>query len=233
MSQEPTAANFNRKQIASYIDHTLLKPDVQSKDIIKLCQEAMEHHFYSVCVNGCWVPFCKKILKDSPVRISAVCGFPLGANSSEVKAYEAAAAVDNGASEIDMVIPVGLLLENDRQSIINDISGVVLAVKGKAIVKVILETVLLSIEQKIVGCRLAEEAGAHYVKTSTGFSGGGATVEDVRLMRNAVSDRLGVKASGGIRDLTAAMQMIQAGASRLGTSAGVPIISGIAGSGGY
>ncbi|HEY0828626.1 MAG TPA: deoxyribose-phosphate aldolase [Bacilli bacterium] len=224
---------MGQERIASYIDHTLLKPDAQSKDIIKLCQEAMEHNFYSVCVNSYWVPFCREILKESQVRISAVCGFPLGANTSEVKAYEAAAAVGNGAAEIDMVIPIGPLIEGDHQSVINDISGVVLAVNGKAIVKVILETALLATEQKILGCRLAEEAGAHYVKTSTGFSGGGATVEDIQLMRNAVSAHMGVKASGGIRDLAAALRMIEAGANRLGTSAGVSIVHGLSGTSGY
>lgn len=233
MSQDLNAANFNSKQIASYIDHTLLKPETQSKDIIKLCQEAMEHEFYSVCVNSYWVPLCREILKDSQVRISAVCGFPLGANSSEAKAYEAATAVNNGAAEIDMVIPVGLLIEGNHQLVIEDIFGVVLAVRDKAIVKVILETVLLTTEQKILGCRLAEEAGAHFVKTSTGFLGGGSTVEDIRLMRSAVSDHMGVKASGGIRDFATALLMIQAGANRLGTSAGVSIINGLSSFEGY
>jgi deoxyribose-phosphate aldolase len=225
--------NVDVQQLPQFIDHTYLKQNATRADIIKLCEEAMKYSFYSVCVNSYWVPLCREALSGSAVRISAVCGFPLGANASEVKAYEAAAAVQAGAAEIDMVLPIGLLIEGSETAVYDDIKKVVKAAGEHAKVKVILETGLLTDDRKRTGCRLSEQAGAHFVKTSTGFASGGATVEDVRLLRAAVSLGLGVKASGGVRDLSAALQMIEAGATRLGTSSGVEIVNGISGSAGY
>jgi deoxyribose-phosphate aldolase len=214
------------ENLAKYIDHTLLKPDATSAQIKQLCEEANSYSFYSVCVNSSWVPLCNELLENSAVKITAVVGFPLGASASEVKAYEAAWAVEQGANEIDMVLPVGLLLEENLQAVEEDIARVVTTVKDKAIVKVIFETGMLNDEQKIQACQCSERAGAHFVKTSTGFGPGGATVQDIQLMRKHVSDKLSVKASGGIRDTETALAMIEAGASRLGLSAGVTIMKG-------
>ncbi|TBL70405.1 deoxyribose-phosphate aldolase [Paenibacillus thalictri] len=219
--------------IARYIDHTLLKADAGRAAIEKLCGEAKQHEFYSVCVNGVWVPLCKELLAGTQVNISVVCGFPLGAMQSKAKAFEAAQAAEDGANEIDMVLQVGKLLEGDYGAVEDDIRQVVQAVEGKAIVKVIFETGFLNDEQKRTACRLSEQAGAHYVKTSTGFGPGGATVDDIRLMRESVSSHIGVKASGGVRDLQAALAMIEAGATRLGTSSGVAIVNGVTGSSSY
>ncbi|WJH33019.1 deoxyribose-phosphate aldolase [Paenibacillus sp. CC-CFT747] len=219
--------------IAGYIDHTLLKPDATSEAICKLCEEALEHRFYGVCVNSQWVSYCKEILGDSGVKISAVVGFPLGANHSGVKAFEAQLAIANGADEIDMVLPVGLVLEGNYDEVERDIRHVVEGTFRKNVIKVILETGFLNDEQKIEACRAAERAGAHFVKTSTGFGPGKATIEDVRLMRDTVSEEMSVKASGGIKDLETALRMIEAGASRLGTSSGVAIVSGVKGIGEY
>ncbi|MFC0212051.1 deoxyribose-phosphate aldolase [Paenibacillus chartarius] len=221
------------KTLAAYIDHTLLKPDARREAIEKLCFEARKYGFYSVCVNGQWVSLCKELLDGTPVKVAAVVGFPLGAGKSEVKAFEAAEAVEDGASEIDMVLPIGSLLDGDYDAVRNDIAHVVEAVSGSAIVKVIMETGFLSDEQIVAACKLSEEAGAHFVKTSTGFGPGGATVEHIRLMRASVSPSIGVKASGGVRDAQAAQAMIEAGATRLGTSSGVAIINGIQGSSTY
>ena len=222
------AARPDAAVLARYIDHTLLKPEAGRKDIERLCEEALRHRFYSVCVNSVWVPVCREALAGSEVRISTVCGFPLGAAASKAKAFEAQQAAEEGAEEIDMVLQVGRLRDGDRDAVRRDIGEVVAAVRGRAIVKVIIETALLTDEQKVLACRLAEEAGAHFVKTSTGFGPGGATENDVRLMRGSVSPHIGVKASGGIRDLDAALRMIAAGATRLGTSAGVAIMNGLA-----
>jgi deoxyribose-phosphate aldolase len=216
--------------VPAYIDHTLLKADASTAAIHKLCREAVQHRFYSVCVNGYWVPFCREELAGSDVKISAVVGFPLGASASAVKAFEAARAAEQGASDIDMVLAVGLLLEGNHAAVLSDIREVVQAVEGQAIVKVILETGFLNDAQKREACELAEQAGAHFVKTSTGFGPGGATVDDIRLMRAAVSPHVQVKASGGVRDWPTALAMIEAGATRLGTSSGVAIMSGAGGS---
>lgn len=213
------------KPIARFIDHTLLKPAAAERDIIKLCEEAMEHGFYSVCVNGSWVPLCREQLAGSGVHISVVCGFPLGAMATKAKVFEAVNAVEDGAREIDMVLPVGAVMEDRFGTVSHDISAIVRAVEGQAIVKVILETGLLDDEHKAEACRVAEAAGAHYVKTSTGFGPGGASEADIRLMRASVSPGIGVKASGGIRDTATALQMLKAGANRLGTSSGVLIVS--------
>ncbi|TDF96818.1 deoxyribose-phosphate aldolase [Paenibacillus piri] len=219
-------SNFDPKQLPAYIDHTLLKADAGAQAVRKLCDEAMQYGFFSVCVNGVWVPFCQNALAGSGVRISVVCGFPLGANESAVKAYEAAKAAEAGANEIDMVLQVGRLMAGEHDAVRDDIRAVVDAVKGQAIVKVIFETGYLNEEQKIAACRLSGEAGAHYVKTSTGFGPGGATVEDIRLMRAHAASSIGVKASGGVRDLETAKAMVEAGATRLGTSSGVAIMNG-------
>lgn len=222
---------FEAGRLAGTIDHTLLKADATAAAIDKLCEEARSNRFYSVCVNGSWVERCARTLQGSGVRVCAVVGFPLGAGSTAAKAFEAAKAAEDGAAEVDMVLAVGALLGGDESYVRDDIAAVVNAVRGKAIVKVIIETGLLNDEQKRTACRLAEEAGAHFVKTSTGFGPGGATVEDVRLMRAAVSPSVQVKASGGVRDYKTAVTMIEAGANRLGTSSGVAIVSGNASGG--
>ncbi|HEY8363456.1 MAG TPA: deoxyribose-phosphate aldolase [Tissierellaceae bacterium] len=209
-------------EVLSLIDHTLLKPDATSSMIESLCREAIENNFYAVCVNPCFVKFAKDLLKGSNVKVATVIGFPLGANTKEVKAFETEDAIKNGADEVDMVINIGALKNKDYDLVKEDIKSVVEAAKGK-IVKVIIETCLLTDDEKKKACELALEAGAHFVKTSTGFSSGGATVEDVKLMKSVVGDKMGIKASGGIRDLETARKMIEAGATRLGTSSGVKI----------
>lgn len=208
--------------LAGFIDHTNLKADATSADIAKLCQEAADWKFYSVCVNSCHVAAAARLLSGTAVRVCSVVGFPLGASLSGAKAYEAKLAVENGASEIDMVINIGALRECDDSLVADDISAVVAAVPD-SLVKVIIESAMLTEEEKQRGCLLAVRAGAHFVKTSTGFAAGGATVSDVMLMRSVVGPHIGVKASGGIRDCQTAIAMIKAGASRLGTSASVAI----------
>ena len=210
-------------QLSHYIDHTLLKADATLPQINALCKEAVEYGFYSVCVNTSYVKTCKDLLKNSPVKVCCVIGFPLGATDTESKAFETQTAIKNGAGEIDMVIHVGALKDRRREYVVNDIAAVVVAAQGRP-VKVIIETALLTDEEKVRACRLAKEAGADFVKTSTGFSKGGATVEDVALMRRTVGPALGVKASGGIRSLADAQNMVAAGATRLGASAGVKIV---------
>ena len=210
-------------EINRYIDHTLLRQDAAKQEIEKLCAEAREHGFFAVCVNPCRVSLAKKLLASSDVRVCTVIGFPLGACKSEVKAFEADAAVRDGADEVDMVINVGLVKDGEWTLVQRDIEAVTAAVKGRALVKVIIEACLLTDEEKVLACKCAERAGADFVKTSTGFSRGGATVEDVLLMRGSVSIRLGVKAAGGVRSLDDAKKFIEAGAARLGASAGVSI----------
>ena len=212
-----------RKSIASYIDHTLLKADATMGDITRIAGEAASYGFASVCVNPCWVPLCRKLLDGAGVKVCTVVGFPLGAASSRAKAAETAAAVEDGADEIDMVINIGYLRSGMDDEVLGDIKAVREACLGK-VLKVIIEACLLTDEEKIRACRLAEEAGADFVKTSTGFSSGGATVADVALMRKAVGGRLKVKAAGGIRTLADARAMIGAGASRIGASAGIAIV---------
>lgn len=208
----------------SFIDHTLLKADATVEQITKLCQEAREYRFASVCVNSCWVRLCSELLRGSGVAVCTVVGFPLGAMIPEAKAFEAEAAIENGATEIDMVINIGALKSQDYRMVAKDIQVVCDAVhEHGAILKVIIEACLLTKEEKVVACLLAKNAGADYVKTSTGFSTGGATVEDVALMRKIVGDEMGVKAAGGIRDKETAEAMLDAGADRLGASAGVQI----------
>jgi deoxyribose-phosphate aldolase len=213
------------RSLAGMIDHTLLKPDATSDKIAQLCFEAKKYHFASVCVNPTHVKLCADLLKDSEVKVCTVIGFPLGATSPEVKAFETQNALDNGATEIDMVINIGALKAGENELVARDIRGVVeVGHKAGALVKVIIETALLTDEEKVVACLLAKEAGADYVKTSTGFSGGGATVHDIALMRRAVGPSLGVKASGGIHTHEEAEAMVAAGATRIGASAGVKII---------
>jgi len=206
------------------IDHTLLKTDATEDDVRRLCQEALEYGFASVCVQPVYVSLAARLLEGSPVKVCSVAGFPFGANLTETKAFEARAAVDDGAAEIDMVINVGALKSRDYRAVVSDIEGVVKAVGRDALVKVILETGLLTDDEKVTACRLSQEAGAHFVKTSTGFIAGGATEEDVRLMRETVGPEMGVKAAGGIRDAATALRMIAAGASRLGCSASVAVM---------
>ena len=213
------------KPLNKYFDHTLLKADATAEQIDKLCEEALKYDFYSVCVNSSNVAQCRDCLKGSDVKIAAVAGFPLGACTTSTKVFETEEACKDGASEIDMVINIGALKEGGEEFVYEDIKAVVdVASEYNAIVKVIIETCLLTDDEKRIACRLSEEAGAAFVKTSTGFSTGGATAEDVALMRNAVSKGMQVKASGGIRDLATVMAMIEAGADRIGASASVSIM---------
>lgn len=221
----PLGAGKSSRELAKYIDHTLLKPGATREEIIKLCEEAREYGFASVCINPAFVSLAYSILKDTPVKVCTVIGFPLGATTSMVKAIETKEAIANGAEEIDMVINVGALKAKDYELVKKDIEAVVEAANGKT-VKVILETSLLTEEEKRIACRLAKEAGANFVKTSTGFGPGGATLEDIKLMKEEVGDVMGIKASGGIRDFETASKMISAGATRIGASAGVTIIKG-------
>lgn len=209
-----------------YIDHTILKANATRAQVEKLCDEAAQHGFASVCVNSCWVPLCAERLAGTDVNVCTVIGFPLGAMSTAGKAAEAAAAVADGADELDMVINVGWLVAGEDDLVRDDIAAVVAAAKGRC-VKVIIETCLLTDEQKVRACELSAEAGATFVKTSTGFSTGGATVHDVALMAKAVAGRCKVKASGGIHNAVEAQAMIDAGADRIGTSSGIAIVSGL------
>ncbi|MCR8965013.1 deoxyribose-phosphate aldolase [Brevibacillus halotolerans] len=218
---------MSKESVAKYIDHTALKPDTTRDMIVGLCEEAKEYRFASVCVNPTWVSLCAELLKEAPeVKVCTVIGFPLGVNTPELKAYETTNAIENGATEVDMVINVGALKDKNDQLVEQDIRAVVEAAKGKALVKVIIETCLLTEEEKVRACKLSVKAGADFVKTSTGFSTGGATVEDIVLMRKTVGPELGVKASGGIRSYADVEKMLQAGACRIGASAGVSIVKG-------
>ncbi|GAX91547.1 2-deoxyribose-5-phosphate aldolase [Effusibacillus lacus] len=217
--------------MASSIDHTLLKPEATPEQIRKICGEAKQHGFASVCVNPVFVPLAAAELRESDVKVCTVIGFPLGAATSETKAFETENAVANGATEVDMVIPIGLLKAGEYRAVLEDIKQVVHACKGRALVKVIIETSLLTDEEKIAACIISRHAGADYVKTSTGFSTGGATREDIELMRLTVGPKMGVKASGGVRTREDALAMLQAGATRIGASASVAIVQGGQGAG--
>jgi len=213
------------QSIANLIDQTLLKPEANSEDIVRLCREAAEHNFWSVCVNPYWVRLAAATLEASPVRVCTVIGFPLGANRMKVKTAEARLALAEGATEIDMVLNIGALRSGDFAPVRNEIAELAgIAHTAHALLKVILETCLLNDDRKLTACRFAVEAQADFVKTSTGFSTSGAAESDVRLMRQAVGDSMGVKASGGIRSLAAVRRMVEAGANRIGTSAGVQIL---------
>jgi deoxyribose-phosphate aldolase len=213
--------------LAKMIDHTLLKPDATQEQIAQLCFEARKYGFASVCINPTWVELCAKLLEGSAVKVCTVIGFPLGATSPEVKSFETQVALDHGATEIDMVINVGALKARDLELVAKDIRGVVTTSHARnAIIKVIIEAILLTDEEKTIACLLSKEAGADFVKTSTGFASGGATVHDVALMRRVVGPEMGVKAAGGVRTYEDAENMIKAGATRIGASAGVKIIQG-------
>jgi deoxyribose-phosphate aldolase len=211
------------ENMAAYIDHTLLKPEAKREDIVRLCKEALQNNFYSVCINPSFVQTAVSELKGSDVKVCAVIGFPLGATTTASKAFEAAEALASGAEEIDMVIHVGALKGGEENYVRDDIAAVVKAARGKT-VKVIIESGLLTDSEKVLACQLSKEAGAGFVKTSTGFGPGGATVGDIRLMRETVGPELGVKASGGVRSLETARLMIEAGATRIGTSSGITIV---------
>ncbi len=217
-------ATWNRRRMAACIDHTLLKPTATADQIITLCNEAVAAGFAAVCVNPCHIPLVVSRLAGTPVKVCSVIGFPLGANSTYIKAEEARSVVGQGASEVDMVIQIGAMKSAKLLDVEEDIRQVVKAA-GEAPVKVIIETCFLTDEEKTAACRLAVNAGAKFVKTSTGFGSGGATPADVRLMRSTVGPAFGVKASGGIRTLDEALAMLEAGANRLGTSSGVQILS--------
>lgn len=211
--------------IAGLIDHTLLKPDATEDQIAQLCYEARKYKFASVCVNPTHVKLCADLLRGTEVKVCTVIGFPLGASSPEVKAFEAQTALKDGATEIDMVMNIGALKAGDLKLVARDIHEVVeVGHQAGAVVKVIIETALLNQEEKVTACLLAKEAGADFVKTSTGFSGGGATVEDINLMRRVVGPEMGVKASGGVSNIEDARNMVKAGATRIGASAGVRIV---------
>ncbi|MBN1755372.1 deoxyribose-phosphate aldolase [bacterium] len=210
--------------LASLIDHTMLKPEASRDDILRLCDEALEYKFASVCVNPCWVDLCANKLKGSGVKVCSVIGFPLGATTTRVKRLEAEEAIAHGAAEVDMVINIGFLKSGDLLAVRNDIAEVVEICGPDVILKVIIETALLNEEEKIKACVAAKSAGANFVKTSTGFAAGGATVEDVALMRRVVGEEMGVKASGGIRDYHKALEMVKSGASRIGASSSVGIL---------
>ena len=215
---------MDKKTIASMIDHTLLKPEATPTQVEKLCAEAAEYHFASVCVNPVYIPLAARLLDGTGVKVCCVVGFPLGAIAPEQKAAEAASCAAMGAEELDMVIHVGAAKAGDWALVQRDIAGVVKAAAGRT-VKVIIETCLLTDEEKVKACEAAKAAGADFVKTSTGFSSGGATTHDIALMRKTVGPEMGVKASGGIRDYATAMAMIEAGANRIGASAGIEIVA--------
>ncbi len=212
------------QHIARYIDHTLLKPEATPEAIHQLCQEAERYQFASVCVNPPYVKLAAELLRETPVQVCSVVGFPFGTHKPEVKALETRLALADGAREIDMVIQIGALKAGDEQTVLQDVRAVVKECESAgAVCKVIIETAVLEEQEKIRACQIAKEAGAHFVKTSTGFASGGATVEDVALMRRTVGDDMGVKASGGVRSFQDALKMIEAGATRIGTSSGVRI----------
>lgn len=212
-------------ELNQYIDHTLLKADAKKEQIKVLCEEAKKYHFKSVCIQPTWVKQAAEWLEGSGVEVCTVIGFPLGTNTSSVKAFEAKEAVANGATEVDMVINIGAAKDQDWDLVKSDIAAVVEAVPAEVVVKVIIETCLLTDDEKVKACELAEEAGADFVKTSTGFSTGGATVADIGLMRKNVSDKMGVKASGGVSNRQEALAMIEAGATRIGASKGIQIVT--------
>jgi len=223
---EKDEKNFTPEILAKYIDHTLLKPDATAKDIEKLCQEAKQFGFYSVCVNSSRVALARYFLEETDIKVCSVVGFPLGAMDSDAKRYETEVAIDEGAHEIDVVINIGFLKDKEDKKVLRELRDIVEAADER-IVKVIIETCLLTEEEKIRACNLVVESEAHFVKTSTGFSHSGATIEDVKLLRKTVGEKFGVKAAGGIRDTVTAIAMLKAGADRLGTSSGIKIVQGI------
>ncbi|MBI1292635.1 deoxyribose-phosphate aldolase [bacterium] len=229
---EGAAPHSACETLAQYIDHTLLKPTATDAQVAEICKQARDYHFASVCINPAYIPLAASILAGSGVMVCTVIGFPLGSTSTETKAFETRDAVAKGADEIDMVIHIGKLKSGDFEYVCNDIRAVVQSAQGRT-VKVIIETSLLTDDEKVAACILSKAAGAHFVKTSTGFGGGGATPEDIALMRRIVGKDLGVKASGGVKDCASAEKLIAAGASRLGASASVEIVEGKTGKGSY
>lgn len=221
------------EQLEKYIDHTVLKPESKDVDIQQACFDAKKYNFKAVCVNPTWVSYVADQLKDSDVNACTVVGFPLGANATAIKAAEAEQAVKDGATEVDMVINIGALKSEDFALVHDDIKAVVKAVNEKAIVKVIIETCLLNRHEKVRACEISKRAGADFVKTSTGFSTGGATAEDIKLMRSTVGPEMGVKASGGVRTYEDSVAMIEAGATRIGTSNGIALVEGREGTANY
>lgn len=221
------------ENLKSYIDHTVLKPESIDLDIQQACLDAKKYNFKAVCINPTWVSYVSDLLKGTAVNTCTVIGFPLGANTTATKVNETKQAIKDGADEVDMVINIGAMKSEDFSLVHDDIRAVVTAADKKAIVKVIIETSLLSHNEKIRACEIAKRAGADFVKTSTGFSTGGATVEDIKLMRTAVGPEMGVKASGGVRTYEDAKRMIEAGATRIGTSNGVALLEGVEGSNAY
>lgn len=217
---------MDKKQLARMIDHTILKPEATREAVTIICKEALEYNFASVCINPANIELAAELLKGSEVKVCTVIGFPLGASTKEVKAFETKDAIEKGAQEVDMVINIGKLKDKDYNYVKEDIKAVVNEAKGKATTKVIIETCLLTEEEKVMACKLAKESGADFVKTSTGFSTGGATPEDIKLMRQTVGTELGVKASGGVRSLEDAMIVIENGATRIGASASIAICEG-------
>ncbi|WP_066049818.1 deoxyribose-phosphate aldolase [Robertmurraya korlensis] len=215
------------KEIAKMIDHTLLKAEATKEQVEQLCAEAKEYRFASVCVNPTWVSYVSELLQGTGVDVCTVIGFPLGATTPETKAFETTNAIENGATEVDMVINIGALKDKNDTLVERDIQAVVNAAKGKALTKVIIETSLLTEEEKVRACKLAVSAGTDFVKTSTGFSTGGATIADIALMRKTVGPTIGVKASGGVRSAEDAKNMIDAGATRIGASSGIAIVKGL------
>ncbi|MGD0728198.1 MAG: deoxyribose-phosphate aldolase [Spirochaetia bacterium] len=220
-------------ELSRYIDHTLLKPEATEEQVNKLCEEAAKHRFYSVCVNSSWAEHCARKLGGTGVKVCAVVGFPLGAMDSRVKAFEARTAIANGASEIDMVMNVGAMKAGNLKLVREDMLAVRRACRQGIVLKVILETCMLTDQEKVLACQIAKDVEADYVKTSTGFNKAGATVADIALMRRTVGPKMGVKAAGGVRSYEDAVAMIGAGATRLGTSAGVLLVSGQKTAGGY
>ena len=218
---------LSKKEMSGMIDHTLLKQNATEEQIAKICEEAKENAFMSVCINPGYVKQCAELLKDTEVKVCTVIGFPLGATTSASKAFEAKDAIENGATEIDMVVNVGKIKSGNWEFVKDDIAAVAKEVNGKGLLKVIIETCLLNDDEKVKVCQIAKEAGADFVKTSTGFSTGGATPKDIALMRKTVGPDMGVKASGGIHTTEEAMSMIEAGATRIGASAGIQIIAGL------
>lgn len=214
---------LNKESLARSIDHTILKADATKDQVIKICNEALEYKFASVCINPSWVKLASEVLKGSDVKVCTVIGFPLGATSTNAKKFETEQAIKDGATEIDMVINIGRLKDRDLDYVLDDIKAVVDACQNKALTKIIIETCLLTDEEKVIACKIAKKAGADFVKTSTGFSSGGATKEDIKLMRDTVGQQMGVKASGGIRTLKDALTMIENGATRIGASASIAI----------
>ena len=227
-----STAHLTPARLAAYIDHTLLKPDASLAQIEQLCAEARGHKFFSVCVNGSWAVSARHFLDGTDVKVACVVGFPLGAMSGDVKRYETEVAIDDGAHEIDVVLNVARLKAGEDKYVFRELVDVVEAADERT-VKVILETCLLTDAEKVRACKLVVDSGAHFVKTSTGFSSAGATIADVKLMRETVGPDFGVKASGGVRDAETALAMIAAGATRLGTSSGIAIVNGLAGGGTY